>query len=75
MNLMFTYASTFNNNGSVTIGLWNTSNVTSMNRMFDGTSVFNQNISAWVVTKVSPKPPPDFRNNSALTFANSPVWV
>jgi hypothetical protein len=46
-----------------------------MNRMFDGTNVFNQNISAWVVTKVSPKPPPNFRNNSALTFENSPVWV
>ena len=30
---------------------------------------------AGVVTKVSPKPPPGFRDSSALTSANSPVWV
>ena len=75
MNLMFTYAYAFNNNGSATIGYWNTSNVTSMNRMFDTTSVFNQNISGWNVAKVSPKPPSNFSGDSALTFANSPVWV
>jgi surface protein len=71
MDLMFSAAFSFNS----PIGYWNTSNVTNMNAMFSVAYEFNQYIKSWDVTKVSPKPPTYFSNSSALTFANSPVWV
>jgi surface protein len=75
MSYMFYNATAFNNNGSSTIGSWNTSNVTDMTSMFMGASVFNQNISSWNVTKVTTKPPTDFRTGSALIAANQPTWI
>jgi len=45
-----------------------------MNYMFNGATAFNQNISAWDVRKVSPKPPTQFSTTSALTAQNIPVW-
>jgi hypothetical protein len=72
MNNMFQSASAFTNNGSETIGNWNTSNVTNMNNMFNSATLFNQNISGWNVSLVSPKPPTDFRTNCPLTDPNTP---
>jgi surface protein len=72
---MFSGASAFNNNGSTTIGSWNTTNVTDMSGMFYEATIFNQNISNWNVTKVTTKPPTDFRTSSALSPANSPIWT
>jgi len=46
-----------------------------MNNMFQYATVFNQNISGWVVTSVIIKPPIDFSTDSALTPANSPNWT
>jgi len=45
-----------------------------MNYMFAGASAFNQTISGWNVTKVTPKPPTNFSTSSALTIQNSPSW-
>jgi hypothetical protein len=46
-----------------------------MNNMFNMTSVasaFNQNISGWIVTNVTPKPPLNFSTGSLLTTAQLP---
>lgn len=43
-----------------------------MEDMFNGATVFNQNISGWNVIKVSPVPPTDFRTGSALFASNIP---
>jgi len=45
-----------------------------MNNMFFEATVFNQNISGWNVTLVSPKPPINFSFGSALTPENTPNW-
>ena len=66
MNLMFANANLFNS----PLSDWNTSNVTDMTAMFNGATVFNQYIKGWTVSKVTSSA--TFRNNSALTAANSP---
>jgi hypothetical protein len=48
--------------------------VTNMNYMFQDAYAFNQNISAWNVVKVTPKPPISFSPNSPLSVVNSPKW-
>jgi surface protein len=45
-----------------------------MSYMFNGAVAFNQDISGWNVSNVSPKPPTNFRTNSPLSEANSPIW-
>ena len=71
MNAMFANAKKFNQNinynQSVSTTAWNTSSVTNMNNMFYGASVFSQDISGWIVTNVTPKPPPGFSTSSGLT--------
>jgi surface protein len=57
------------------IGAWNTSNVTNMNYMFQNAYVFNQNISTWTVTRVTPKPPISFSTSPPLSVENSPKWL
>jgi surface protein len=46
-----------------------------MNFMFYNASQFNQNISAWNVASVTPKPPSTFSNGSQLTAQTSPFGV
>jgi hypothetical protein len=46
-----------------------------MNFMFYMATVFNQNISAWNVASVTPKPPSTFSNGSQLTAQTSPFGV
>lgn len=50
---MFSFAKKFNNAGQPGIGTWSTANVTDMAEMFQGASVFNQDISDWNVSKVT----------------------
>ena len=45
----------FNNANLSGIGLWNTSKVTNMNKMFFNARLFNQNLTAWVVSQVTQK--------------------
>ena len=45
-----------------------------MNYMFYDATAFNQNISAWNVASVTPKPPTEFSSTSGLTAQNIPVW-
>jgi surface protein len=45
-----------------------------MTSMFQGATLFNQDISGWDVSSVTPKPPIDFSTGSALTAENSPIW-
>jgi len=71
MSSLFASVSVFNQN----IASWDTSKVTTMIGMFNGATNFNQNISSWNVNKVTTKPPTNFSTDSALTIANSPVWV
>ena len=68
MSSMFTRAEEFNQ----PLNNWNTANVVYMTEMFRGATVFNQNISGWNITNVSPKPPTNFRDNSALVAPNIP---
>ena len=74
---MFQGALVFNQpiNYNSTTGSWNTSNVTNMNYMFYNATVFNQNISNWVVTKVTTNPPSNFSTGSALSPANNPFTI
>jgi surface protein len=51
---------------------WNTSAVRNMIYMFYNATLFNQDISGWVVDNVTPKPPTNFSTGSALTVANTP---
>jgi surface protein len=43
-----------------------------MSFMFYGTSLFNENISSWDVTNVTPKPPTFFSTGSALSYVKNP---
>ena len=45
----------FNNANLPGIGRWNTSKVTTMNKMFFNAKSFNQNLTAWDVSKVTQK--------------------
>ena len=76
MSQMFANAIKFNQNinynQSVSTTAWNTSNVNDMYYMFVGASVFSRDISGWIVTNVTPKPPPGFSINSGLTTAQLP---
>jgi surface protein len=71
MTAMFYNASAFNQ----PIGSWNTFSVVNMQYMFNYASAFNQNISGWNVSKVTIKPPNQFRDYSALSFGNQPIWI
>jgi hypothetical protein len=46
---------------------------TNMNYMFDGATVFNQDLTAWCVQFVT-ELPTDFATGSALSPSNYPVW-
>jgi surface protein len=72
MTGMFTNATAFNNGDTPNIYFLNTSKVTNMNNMFQNAQAFNQNISAWNVTLVTPKPPTNFRTGSPLITSNMP---
>lgn len=69
MSTMFLSAAAFNQN----ISGWNVSNVAFMDMMFNGAKVFNQNLSKWCVTHIKTLPV-YFKDGSALTAANTPVW-
>jgi hypothetical protein len=49
-----------------------------MSQMFENASAFNQDISAWTInTSISPNPPTDFANGSAITnpdYLPNPTW-
>ena len=51
MDRMFYYCVTLN--GPANIGSWNTSTITSMDRLFSFATVFNQNIGAWNTANVT----------------------
>jgi surface protein len=76
MGYMFTGAFAFNQ----PLNAWNVSAVENMNGMFgvpfygSPPMTFNQNISGWDVSSVTPKPPPNFRTGSPLTDVNTPIW-
>jgi len=44
-----------------------------MEGMFDGATLFNQDISYWCVTNIASEPE-DFSTNSALSQSYKPVW-
>ena len=44
-----------------------------MSEMFDGASVFNQDLTKWCVTNITSEPT-TFSTSSALTQANKPIW-
>jgi surface protein len=73
MTNMFNDATAFNNGGTPNIYFLNTSKVTNMDYMFQNAQAFNQNISAWNVTLVTPKPPTDFRTGSPLITTKIPL--
>jgi len=47
--------------------------VTNMYVMFYQATAFNQDLTKWCVTNLSPEPT-DFSKDSALTEANKPIW-
>ena len=56
------------------IGNWDTSSVTNMNRMFQETDDFNQNLTWWCVTNI-PNEPDRFANkNRDFREINWPDW-
>jgi len=75
MGYMFSSATAFNQ----TIGGWNTSNVNSMDDMFNRATNFNNGSSAgdtphplgWVLSNILRRPVGYFRNGSALTTDNA----
>jgi surface protein len=44
-----------------------------MTEMFEGASSFNQDLTGWCVSQITVEPN-GFATNSALTFANKPLW-
>jgi len=44
-----------------------------MNDMFNGATVFNQDLRGWCVTNI-PIQPSNFSTGSALTAPNMPLW-
>jgi surface protein len=50
---------------------WDTSSVINMTSMFEGATNFNQDLRSWNVSNVTTYP--NFRKNSSLTAANSPL--
>jgi hypothetical protein len=44
-----------------------------MDRMFEESEAFNQDISSWCVSNISSEPN-DFSTNSSLIESNKPVW-
>ena len=63
LSSMFTNCTTLN--GPANIGSWNTSTITSMSRMFQEATSFNQNISNWDVSNVI---------NMSLMFQNATAF-
>ena len=52
---------------------WNTAALTNMYSMFNGATVFNQNLSGWCVTNIGSLPG-NFDAASGLASSNRPVW-
>ena len=44
-----------------------------MGAMFDGATLFNQDLTKWCVTNIKSEPS-DFSASSALTQVNKPKW-
>jgi len=76
MGYMFSGAYAFNR----PLDLWDVSAVENMDGMFavpfygSPPMTFNQNISGWDVSSVTPKPPTAFRAGAPLTDVNTPIW-
>jgi surface protein len=78
MEQLFTFNTTFNDPD---ISSWDVSTVTNMQRMFDGASAFDQDISSWNVLAASiapgnSTPPTNFDLNTPVTWitAEKPGW-
>ena len=56
------------------IGNWDTSSVTNMNRMFQETDDFNQNLTWWCVTNITSEPDRFANKNRDFQEVNWPVW-
>ena len=73
LTAMFSLAITFNNSGTFSIESWDTSNVITMNSMFQGAIAFNRNISTWNTSSVEKMELMFANYNNNLMIFNQPI--